>query len=120
MAFADPQTISSLGGITSLVRTGFGPASGSFGSADGTIGMQVSHLYKNRTRRVISLTQSKISADPLVPSQNSRNSATVSLVVNAPVNGFTVAEMKAIVDCLVAFATASTGAKVTQLLGGEN
>jgi hypothetical protein len=42
------------------------------------------------------------------------------MVVDTPVNGFTVAEAKGVVDALVAYLTASTGAKVTQLLGGEN
>jgi hypothetical protein len=36
------------------------------------------------------------------------------------VQGYTVAEAKYIVDALTLWATASTGAKVTQLLGGEN
>jgi len=42
------------------------------------------------------------------------------LVVDTPVNGYTVAEAKAVVDALVAYLTASSGAKVAQLLGGEN
>jgi len=43
-----------------------------------------------------------------------------TLVVDVPVNGYTVTEAKAVVDALVAYLSASTGAKVTQLLGGEN
>jgi len=42
------------------------------------------------------------------------------MVVDVPVNGYTVAEAKAVVDALVAYLTASTGAQVTKLLGGEN
>lgn len=42
------------------------------------------------------------------------------LVVDTPVTGYTVAEAKQIVDALTAYLTASTGARVTQLLGGEN
>jgi hypothetical protein len=44
----------------------------------------------------------------------------VYLTVDTPVNGYTVAEAKYVVDALVAYLTASTGARVTQLLGGEN
>jgi hypothetical protein len=44
----------------------------------------------------------------------------VYLVADVPVNGYTVAEQKIVVDALVAYLTASTGARVTQLLGGEN
>jgi hypothetical protein len=44
----------------------------------------------------------------------------VYMVVDHPVNGFTVVEQKYLVDALTAYLSASTGAKVTQLLGGEN
>jgi len=43
----------------------------------------------------------------------------VYMVVDVPVNGYTVAEEKYLVDALVAYLTAGTGSKVTQLLGGE-
>jgi hypothetical protein len=42
------------------------------------------------------------------------------LVVDVPSTGYSVAEQKQIVDALTAYLTASSGAKVTQLLGGEN
>jgi hypothetical protein len=42
------------------------------------------------------------------------------LVVDVPVTGFTIAETKQIIDGLTAYLTASSGARVTQLLGGEN
>jgi len=44
----------------------------------------------------------------------------VTLVADVPVNGYSVTEEKAVVDALVAYLTASTGARVTQLLGGES
>jgi hypothetical protein len=40
--------------------------------------------------------------------------------VDHPVNGFTNTEVKQLVDGFTAYLTASSGAKVTQLLGGEN
>jgi hypothetical protein len=42
------------------------------------------------------------------------------MVVDVPVFGYTVAEAKVIVDGLVAYLTASSGARVTQILGGES
>lgn len=42
------------------------------------------------------------------------------IVVDTPTDGYTLAEAKQIVDALVAYLTASSGARVTQLLGGEN
>jgi len=82
--------------------------------------MTVSHSYGRRNRRALKLTGAKISADPLVPSQNIRPSMSVTLVADVPVNGYTVTEEKAIVDALVAYLTAGTGAQVTKLLGGES
>lgn len=120
MSFADPQTISPISGISSLPRTGFGPSSGSFSSADTTVKLDVSHAYGKRTRRQVRLTQNKVSADPLTPTNSLRTSMTAYIVVDTPVNGFTVAEAKIVVDALVAYLTTSTGARVTQLLGGES
>jgi hypothetical protein len=42
------------------------------------------------------------------------------VVIDVPTTGYTIAEQKQIVDALTAYLTASSGAKVTQLLGGEN
>jgi len=120
VAFADPQSVTISGTAISLPRTSSGANTGAFTSADGLVQMQVSNSYGKRYRRQLKLTQSKISADPLVPSQNVRSSMSCYIVVDVPVNGFTVAEEKALVDAFTAYLSASTGAKVTQLLGGEN
>jgi hypothetical protein len=120
MSFADPQSVTINAVATSLPRTGSGAASGGFTSADGTVTMTISHAYGKRTRRVVRLNQSKVSADPLLPSQNVRSSQSVYLVVDVPVNGFTNTEIKYLVDALSGYLAAGSGAKVTQLLGGEN
>lgn len=120
MAFSDPQSVTVSGTAISLPRTSSGVAQGGFTASDGLTQLTVSHTYGKRYRRMLKLTQSKVSADPLIPSQNVRNSQTVYLVTDTPVNGFTVAESKALVDAFVAYLTASSGARVTQLLGGEN
>lgn len=120
MSYADPQTVTIGATPYTLPRVASGQDSGAFGSNDGTVLLAVSHAYGKRIRRNIKVSQSKISADPLVPSQNVRSSMSVYMVVDHPVNGYTVAEVKAVVDAFTAYLTASTGAKVTQLLGGEN
>jgi len=120
MSYADPQSVTINAVATSLPRVGSGQDSGSFGSNDGAVLLSVSHAYGKRIRRSIKLSQSKISADALIPSQNVRNSMSVYMVVDHPVNGFTTAEAKYVVDAFTAYLTASSGAKVTQLLGGEN
>lgn len=116
MAFADPQTILT----QTLPRTSSGPNTGTFTKDDGSRQLDVAHQYGRRTRRVIKFTDTKTAADPLNPTVNRPYSMSVSLVVDVPVFGYTVAEEKAIVDGLVAYLTASSGARVTQLLGGEN
>lgn len=120
MSFADPQSVTIGGVATSLPRTSSGANSGEFSSSDGAVKMSVSSAYGKRTRRSIRLVKSVISADPLLPSQNVRQNMTAYVVVDHPVNGFTVAQQKELVDALVAYLAASTGAQVTRLLGGEN
>jgi len=42
------------------------------------------------------------------------------IVADVPVTGFSVSEQKQIVDALTAWLSASTGANVIKLLGGES
>jgi len=120
MSFSDPQSVTISGTAVSLPRVSSGVNAGGFSSADGLVALTVSNQYGKRTRRTMRLSQSKISADPLVPSQNVKSSMSTYIVVDTPVNGFTNAEIKALVDAFTAYLTASTGARVTQLVGGEN
>lgn len=120
MAFADPQTVTINSVAQTLPRTGFNPASGVFTKDDGNVKLSVSNQYAaKRTRRSVRLDFRKIAADPLVSAQNILYSMSAYLVVDIPITGFTVVEQKQIVDALTAYLTASTGARVTQMLGGE-
>lgn len=116
MAFADPQTLNA----QALARTGQGLSSGIFQSADGNHLATISHQMGKRARRSVRYTHKKIVADPLVNGTNIPVSMSVYLVVDTPSQGYTVAEQKAVTDALVAYLAASTGARVTQLLGGES
>lgn len=120
MSYTDPQSVTIAGTTVSLPRTASGVGTGEFSSSDGSVKMTVSHAYGKRTRRTLRLTQSKIASDPLVPSQNVPSSMSVYIVVDTPRLGFNAAEAKSVVDAFSAYLTASTGARVTQLLGGEN
>jgi len=121
MAFSDPQSITINAVAQSLPRTSNGVNSGVFTKDDGTVKMTVSHQYGKRNRRTIRVDHQKVIADPLAPTVNIRPSMSAYIVVDSPANGaYTVAEQKQIVDSLTAYLTASTGARVTQLLGGEN
>lgn len=120
MAFADPQSVTINAVANSLPRTSSGVNSGVFTKDDGNVKLSVSHQYGKRVRRTIRLDHAKIAADPLISDRNIRHSMSTYIVVDVPITGYTVAEAKQIVDGLTAYLTASSGAKVTQLLGGEN
>lgn len=120
MAFADPQSITINAVAQTLPRTGQGPNSGSFTKDDQTVKLTVSQQYGKRTRRTIRVDHQKITPDPLVASTNIRAGMSVYIVVDTPLPGaYTVTEAKQIVDALTGYLTASSGARVTQLLGGE-
>jgi len=120
MAFADPQSVTINAIAQSLPRVSSGDGTGVFRKDDGLVSLSVSHTYGKRTRRLIRLDHAKIAADPLMASINVRLNAAVYLVIDTPQTGYTVAEAKQLVDALTAYLTASSGARATQLLGGEN
>jgi len=120
MAYADPQSVTIAGVATSLPRTSSGESKGTFTSADGLVTLDVASSYGKRTRRTLRLRSSKIAADPLLAGQSVPVFMTAYIVVDTPQTGYTVAQQKEVVDALVAYLAASTGARVTQLLGGEN
>jgi len=120
MAFADPQSVTINAIANTLPRVSSGVNQGAFSKDDGLVKLSVSHAYGKRNRRTIRLDHAKVAADPLISAQNIRYSMSAYLVVDVPITGYTVTEAKQIVDGLTAYLTASSGSKVTQLLGGEN
>lgn len=120
MAFADPQSVTINAVAQSLPRTSNGVNSGVFTKDDGNVKLTVNHAYGKRTRDTIRLDHRKIAADPLISATNILYSMSVYMVIDRPITGYTVAEAKQIVDALTAYLTASSGARATQLLGGEN
>lgn len=120
MAYSDPQTVTINAVAQTLPRVGSGVNVGSFSKDDGNVKLGVSHAYGKRTRRVVRIDLSKIAPDPLISSTNIKYGMSAYLVVDVPVTGYTIAEQKQGVDALFAWGTASSGANITKLLGGEN
>lgn len=128
--FADPQSIrltptvthSATGGtVVSLPRTGSGNEQGAFRSSDGDLGITISHrTVKGRVRDTMRVSHRKVAADPFDSSVNAEYSMSISITIDHPSVGYTVAQAKAVVDGVVSYLADSTGAKVTQLLGGES
>lgn len=117
MALADPQSVTISGTAVSLPRTGLGLAEGSFTDASGQVRLTVGHQANRANRHVIKLQKSSIVSDPLVPSvnQNVQYSAAISLIY--PKNGVVAADILALANALVAWATT---ANLTKVLGGES
>jgi hypothetical protein len=121
MAFADPQSITINSVAISLPRVGAGPFNGLFQSNDGLVVERIQHTTtKSRIRRSLRFDTSKVAADPLVGGQNRKYSMSAYLVVDVPDVGYTVAEAKQLIDGMMTYLTASSGAKITQFLGGES
>lgn len=120
MSFADPQSVTINAVAISMPRTSSGVNSGTFTASDGNTRLSVAHAYGKRTRRTIRLDNQKLTSDPMLPNQNVLLSNSISLVVNTPPSGFTNTELKQQIDGFLAALTATSGAKITQLLGGEN
>jgi len=118
--FSDPQTVTINAIAQTLPRTGSGVDVGSFTKDDGTVKLGISHTYGKRKRRVIRVDHQKIVPDSLNPAISVPVKFAAYLVVDVPLIGYTLAEQKQIVDGLTAYLTASTGANVTKLLGGES
>jgi hypothetical protein len=118
--FTDPQSVTINAVANSLPRISSGTLSGAFQKDDGLVKLSISHQVGKRSRHFIRLDHSKIAADPLTAGVNVKASMSVWMVCDVPETGYTQAEQKQIVDALTAYLTASSGARVTQLLGNES
>jgi len=121
MAFADPQSVTINAVAQTLARVSNGTP-GVFPKDDGNVKLSVGSTYsKDRARRIARLDHRKLAADPFTSGHNNFYTMSTYIVVDTPKDtGYTIAEAKQVVDALVAYLAASTGARVTQLLGGEN
>jgi hypothetical protein len=120
MAFADPQSVTINAIAKTLARTSSGQDSGAFSKDDGEVKLLVNHVYGKRNRRTLRIEHQKLTTDVTDPTINTLYGMSCYLVVDVPKVGYTNAEIKQVVDGFTAYLTASSGARVTQLLGGEN
>lgn len=120
MAFSDPQTITINAIANTLPRTSSGDYRGSFTKDDGTVRLTFSHAIGKRTRSVARVDHSKIAPNPLIAAENIKFSMSISLIVDTPDTGYTITEQKQVVDALIAYLSASSGANVTKILGRES
>lgn len=120
MAYTDPQTVTVNTVAKTLPRVG--PiADGSVYRQDtGEFKLSIRHSAGKRVRSTVRLDQTKVAADPFQPAINKEILQGIYLVVDRPSTGYTNTETKYVVDALVAWLSASSGANVTKLLGLES
>lgn len=117
MAFADPQSLTIDAVATNFPRTGFGPLSGKFTTADGENSLEISHQLGTRLRHLVRFTNSQIVANPLVPDQNLPVAMSAHLVIDMPRNGYDAAT---VADLAAALTTWATEANILKVIAGES
>lgn len=117
MALADPQTVTISGVAKTLARTGSSLSEGVFSTADGEVVMVSKHDSSRRTRHIVKLTKSLIVADPLFPTQNQTISYSAAINIDQPKNGVVAADVIALANALIAWATSPN---ITKVVGGES
>lgn len=120
MAFTDPQSITISGTAIALPRVNTGNNGSDYQSADGLVKLNASSAYGRRTRRVLRVDHSKLTADPYIPANNTKVSMSNYIVFDVPPAGYTNTEVLAVWAGLAAYATASSNAIIAKLLGGES
>jgi hypothetical protein len=120
MAFTDPLSITISAATSSLPRTSVEDEQSEYTSGDGLIKVTASHEYGKRTRRLMRVDHSKLTADPFRPSENVRVSMSHYIVFDVPPAGYTTTEQLAVYTGFKTMYSASTDALITKLLGGES
>jgi hypothetical protein len=116
--FADPQTVTVNAVAQTLAAISREPMASKYREDVGEYELVISHQENaKRNRRVVRLNRRKVTADPFIPAQNVEVSHSVYLVIDAPIAGFTAAELEDDVLGLGAWLTSTNVAKV---LGGES
>lgn len=121
MAFSDPQKVK-VDGTTevTLPRVDSGNFKSVYTKDDGTVKLTLSTQNGRRKRHVARIDLSKIIPSTLNPSQNEEASASLYLVFDRPLSGYTNAELRKAAEGLVGFLSASTYAATEKLLGSES
>lgn len=116
--FSDPQSVTVSGSAKTLNRTSSTDNGSKYATAARDYLLGITHQYGRRTRHTVRLQSDSLVANPLVSGQNVNQSMSVYLTVDVP-PGYDTATAKAVVDGFLANLTASTGANITKLIGGE-
>jgi len=120
MSFTEPLSLVVSGVTTSLPRTGVEENGSEYLSADGLRQLSASHDYGKRTRRLLRLDSSKVTADPFKPAENVKVSMSCYIVFDLPPAGYSNAEVLAEYTGFKTLFSATSDLMITKLLGGES
>lgn len=118
--FADPVSITINAVAQSFAAVSRSDNRSVYKTADDTYTLEISQDLKDRRRRIVRLSQTKITADPYKPSENVQVQASVTLTINEPIAGFSDTEL----DYLIGGAAGGlkswlTAGNVAKVAGGE-
>lgn len=116
---ADPQSITIDGTAKSLPRVLTGTREGLFETFGTSISVETT-AKNGRARTVARLSQTKVTADPLVTTTNVVVSDSIALTINRPTQGFSNDEILKQVKGFVGWLTAATDANLIKIIAGEN
>lgn len=117
MALTDPQKIKVTETEATCPRVASGSYNAKYQSSDGLTTITNSTQVGKRKRHVSRVDLSKLTTNPYDESQKEEISTSCYLVVDRPISGFTVAEVKKIVEGLKSYLSAET---IEKILGGES
>jgi len=123
MALTDPQKFKEVSGTeVTAPRVSTGDFKSVYETNDGLNKLTLSTTETNssRKRHMVRIDVEKLATNIYEESKKQAVSMSVYLVVDRPVNGYTVAEAKKLVEGLVGLLSASTYALTEKVLGGES
>lgn len=116
--FTDPQTVTVNAVAQTLPAVSREDFKSVYRENNGEYALVISHNEgKSRDRRTVRLNRYITTADPFIPANNIEVSHSVYLVIDAPIAGFTDAQLE---DDVLALAAWLTSANVAKVLGGES
>lgn len=118
--FADPQSITIDGVANSLPRVANLDSGATYQKDDANVKLLITHTTGRRSRHTVRLDHRKIAADPFQGSVNAQYSMSAYLVLDVPIIGYALTDAQKVVAGLTAWTTASSGANIAKLLGGES
>lgn len=117
--FSDPQTVTVSGSAKTLNKVSATNDGSKFATSDRARQWFLTHSYGRRHRHTLRHQFDTLVSNPLVSGAQITQSITIGLYVDLP-PGYDTATAKAELDGLLANLTATSGANLTKLLGGES